>query len=458
MEGTYNLGESSPNLLTHANYMWNFYKDHGYWINRTVKNIIEQTQGTSAEWGANRPKRSDVYLMFNAAIGEAFKNNASNQYVSNTSNSYRAAAYQISAIAGVETGGTYNYRSRATRPFGTSPSARGGFQIQFKSDGNHKGYSNIFNVQYTDSDAYRPQIQNIPYNQIPESIRGSAYDFYDASTRVIRRFSDKASSIIEIRNKHGIQPASENDPMLGPWGLYLYWNQGSGNGPEILDAYLDPSKRNNPISTYTGSPAQSWAKGHKKLTKSGRSISVSPGDLTVKEWVDAMRWLLNVYFYISCNACVARALNYKVFPSGTKYQSIINNGTLDCKPLQATSQGYANWDGINTYPQGASKITSNVIKPAGNPARRSTAHSYANQNTGYYDTQASRQRQNAHARNYTKTCDCGFVANTSYEFEVKYRKNEQAIDPTTKQKRRDWLYLEFIGNFDNKKSVLIYIK
>lgn len=59
------------------------------------------------------------------------------------------------------------------------------------------------------------------------------------------------------------------------------------------------------------------------------------------------------------------------------------------------------------------------------------------------------------------TCNCGVLTPHRYEFTVVYNKTEQARNQNTNQIRRDWLYLQVVGNIPDdaaKDRILIYLK
>jgi hypothetical protein len=458
----YELGDPVYNLYTKQN-MEAFHREYAYGINKYVKLMLENTLPTRLcgnNWGTRIPNRAVAHLFVQGTINRTFRDKGDsdkNPFYKEVIQSYKFPEYQLSAFAGIES--EYDYRCRASRPFGSPGNTyRGLYQIGFDSSKNHTAYLSLYNQEYADSDAFDPTISSIPFNKKPGKI---TYDPYDATTRAVRKFSEFSDSLKSIRSRFGIVPGSNDDPV-SVWGAYLYWNQGVGNGPRILERYFSSTERNRPItSILTPSAAkQSWITGLQVYASSGRVRPLKPEEVTIKEWIDAMRYEINVFFYISCNACVIRALNYEASPSGIRYPSILNNGKLDCTPLP----GNLIVDGIGNFSQGAISAQSSIVTPVGNPVRKSRSHgrggddNYVNQNKQYFDTQASRDRDKANSKNRLGNCDCGFVADTTYEFEVKYRKDEQAINSSTNQKRRDWLYLEVDGNFDDKKSVLIYIK
>jgi hypothetical protein len=458
----YELGDRVYNLYSKKN-MEDFHKTYSYTINKYVKELLENKQPTGLcgnNWGPRPPRRSDIYLFVQGTINRTFadKGNTDNdRFYRKVREKYKLPEYQLSAFAGIES--EYDYRCRASKPFGAPGSTyRGLYQIGFNSAKNHTAYLSLYNQPYADSDAFDPTISSIPYTKKPRKI---TYDPYDATTRAVRKFAEFSDTLESIRNKAGIQSGASNDPV-SVWGAYLIWNQGIGNGPKILEAYFSSTRRNTPITTILskGAAKQSWVNGLQVYTSGGRARALTIDEISVKEWVDAMRFQINVFFYVSCNACIIRALNLQASPSGLVYSPIINNGKLDCTPLPTELVA----DGIGNFPQGATNAQSKIITPVGNPVRKSRSHgrggddNFVNQDKKYFDTQASRDRDKANSRNRLGNCDCGFVADTTYEFEVKYRKDEQARDTATNQKRRDWLYLEMVGNFDDKKSILIYTK
>lgn len=91
--------------------------------------------------------------------------------------------------------------------------------------------------------------------------------------------------------------------------------------------------------------------------------------------------------------------------------------------------------------------------------------SYGGEEEGDIDEIRKELRQRASRdRDISKTdsnCNCGVFAGYRYEFNVIYDKTEQAKNPNTGQIRRDWLYLQLLGNITNaakKDRMLIYLK
>jgi hypothetical protein len=458
----YELGDPVYNLYTKDS-MQKFHDTYAYAINKYIKETLEseqQSPGCGDNWGPRKPKASDIYLFVQGTIHRTFRDKGDtdkDRFYVKTLQKYILPEYQLSAFAGIES--AYDYRCRASKRFGAPNSTyRGLYQIGFNSKKNHTTYPNIYNQQYADNDAFDPTISSVPYNKRPAKI---TYDPYDATTRAVRKFAEFSDTLESIRNRAGIGFGSANDPV-SVWGAYLCWNQGLRGGSNILNAYFSPSQRTKPITSIltTDVANQSWVKGLKTYTTGGGVRSISVSEISIKDWIDAMRFEISVFFYVSCNACIVRALNLQALPGRTQYPPIINNGKLDCTPLPGNILA----DGIANFPPGAVNAQSKIVTPVGNPVRKSRSHgrggddNFVNQDKKYFDTQASRDRDKANSRNRIGNCDCGFVADTTYEFEVKYRKDEQARNSTTNQKRRDWLYLEMVGNFDDKKSILIYTK
>ena len=64
--------------------------------------------------------------------------------------------------------------------------------------------------------------------------------------------------------------------------------------------------------------------------------------------------------------------------------------------------------------------------------------------------------------NVKSNCNCGIYTGYKYEISVVYKKTEQAKNPNTNQIRRDWLYVQFVGNIKSNDvktdRFLIYLK
>jgi hypothetical protein len=91
------------------------------------------------------------------------------------------------------------------------------------------------------------------------------------------------------------------------------------------------------------------------------------------------------------------------------------------------------------------------------PNRNSVSHTNTSRNN------ISTQKTSTQNTNNVKSnCNCGIYTGYRYEFSIVYKKTEQAKNPNTNQIRRDWLYIQLIGNINsnNVKSdrFLIYLK
>lgn len=460
----FQLGDTTTNL-TNSNEMWAYYKTYSYGINKLISALVRD-RANAAWWGANPPLLSDIHMFLNNVIFASFSTYGSSEYYTKVAGRVKNAPYVIGAFAGIES--KHSWRSRATYPFGAiNQTYRGAYQIGFNSKGNHRAYPDIWGNSFNDSDAYRPLVaQYAPFSAEEQKyLSGSPYDPWGSTTRVVRRMAAAIDDLNSTAVKYG--KANTSDDPVSLWGFYLVWNQGGTTAIKIIDAYFsNPTQR---ISNIIGakSAQQSFANGQQLADGKGGSSSIPAGNLTVKDWVNALRVETNLWYYTVCNACVIRALDYAPPPDNIAANAvkmpIIKDGKLDCTPIWHPSGAIST--GMRFYPPvaaanknaQASKQLSTT--PVGNPSRASNPHArgdYSAQTNNKFNTQASRTRETA--KSNVGNCDCGFVAGTTYEFEVKYKKDQQAKDKKTGERRRDWLYLEIIGNFDEKKSILIYLK
>lgn len=93
-------------------------------------------------------------------------------------------------------------------------------------------------------------------------------------------------------------------------------------------------------------------------------------------------------------------------------------------------------------------------------SRNATPHTQTTRNN-IQTTQTPAQQQ----RNSSQTsgkCNCGINTGYKYEFGIVYKKTQQAKNPNTNQIRRDWLYIQLIGNIESDSvqndRFLIYLK
>jgi hypothetical protein len=100
------------------------------------------------------------------------------------------------------------------------------------------------------------------------------------------------------------------------------------------------------------------------------------------------------------------------------------------------------------------------IPPQTPPQRQSIPHAPTTRNT-VQTTQTPAQQQRS-AYQASSTCNCGLNTGFKYEFEVIYKKTQQAKNPNSNEIRRDWLYLQLIGNINSDSTqqdrFLIYLK
>lgn len=112
-------------------------------------------------------------------------------------------------------------------------------------------------------------------------------------------------------------------------------------------------------------------------------------------------------------------------------------------------------------PPNAAIYFGNELIPKNIAANRSVIqHQKTNRNfVSQTRTPASEQRVSAQS---STACNCGINTGHKYSFEVTYKKSDLLKNPNTNEIRRDWLYIQLIGNFDENSvktdRFLIYLK
>jgi hypothetical protein len=93
------------------------------------------------------------------------------------------------------------------------------------------------------------------------------------------------------------------------------------------------------------------------------------------------------------------------------------------------------------------------------PNRNTNQHENTSRNT---QTQQQSTLNRSTITDIEGNCNCGIISGYKYEFDIIYKKTEQSRNPNTNQVRRDWLYLQLVGNIISKDvitdRVLIYLK
>lgn len=447
----YEYGSGAFNLDPTSNQnssMWWFYQKYATDINRLTKAIVDGVR-VNGPWASTPARTSLLHLKLGYTAQKLVREKYSyHPVIKQVRDKYGFPDYMVWAYSGIES--VYDPRSNAL-----GGTFKGAWQIGFDGS-NEKAYPGLNGDRFSLSDATIPQwiLTNPPYDIWAQEFKSPYDPRYTAG--VVYAFMDRVIDdyLLKWQEKYPALKAGKDTPF-NLWGPYLVWNQGGGGASKIINAYF-----NDPNGNIT-----KYAAG-----KNGKGANQSWGGtgLSVKNWVDAMRMELNLYYYIGCNACVARALNLGITPrhhltqkEKIPYPTKDGKMQIDCSPTYfpslGNSQNFA--IGINTW---VTKEDINTItKGPGKSISVETAQSrprHGNTPANAYGTRASQRRANAQARAAKGDCGCGFVAETKYKFQVKYRKNEQATNTATNEKRRDWLYLEFRGNFDDKRNVLIYLK
>lgn len=92
--------------------------------------------------------------------------------------------------------------------------------------------------------------------------------------------------------------------------------------------------------------------------------------------------------------------------------------------------------------------------------RQAIPHTTTTRNT-LQTAQTPAQQQRSNSRT-SSNCNCGVNTGFRYEFDIIYKKTQQAKNPNTNEIRRDWLYVQLIGNLDSQSNqqdrFIIYLK